>query len=654
MGGGNESGGCIRMPSGDVLTWAIGHLLENLMPHEYDERYKSWDLSHLPILPPKFLYKPVNDRKSQLDVVTRLIKQAREIVIATDAGREGEAIAWLILDHAGWKGPAKRFWATSMTPSSLQKTIQSLIDDREKKGMYVAARLRSSMDWADGLNWSRYYNLRCCNYGDKPISLGRVQTATLALVVDRDLAIAAFKPSDYFELKCTMNLPQGKLELFHAPPPERRIESKAEADDMARRTQGKQTTLKVEKKPARFSPPPPYSLPELQGHANSLWGWSSDKTLEVLQKLYEAGAVTYPRTDSGHLSEDMKADMPKHLSALRRRGQYKDVAPAQPILRDSIFNDKKVGDHHGIITTEEVVDVSRLGPDAEFLFDLVARRFLACLMPDAEGTTTSIRATIDGITFSTSGTIIAVQGWKAAWAGLGDPDEKKAGDDEDDDEDSDKPKQKAAGSGRILPPVTDGQPAVADKVDVLSKTTRPPPYFTEKTLLQAMMGAGAKNPDAEIRDLLSNGGLGTGATRHEIIKKLKMREFLLTKGRKLMSTPRARELMEIIRSDGNKLADVIATADLERELRTVEKDPSTALPIWQRYAASLRSEMAKLIAGPVPRKLSPNPRAGASAGSGGGSGTRRPSSSAGRGKPSPQRGTSQGKATARGGKPRSR
>lgn len=628
LGGGNESGGHIKLPGGDVVTWAIGHLLEDFMPHDYDPAYQKWDLAHLPILPQKFQKKPAGDKQTQLNIVTRLIKQASEIVIATDAGREGEAIAWYILDHAGWRGPCLRFWTSSLNESHLRKAVHQLIDDKDKKALYIAARIRSSMDWADGMNWSRYYNLRSSNYGDKPLSLGRVQTATLALLVDRDEAIARFVPSAFYELKATMNLPEGKLELFHRPSEENRITDKSVADDIASRTRGVPTNLKVEKKPKTFSPPTPYSLPELQIAASARWGWSAKKTLDVLQKLYEAGAVTYPRTDAGHLTDDMVDDMPKHLDALRKRDEFRDLANLTPIIRKSVFDSKKVEDHHGIIPTDECVDIRRLGSDAEILFDIIARRFIAALMPDAKGSTTSISAKIDNVLFRTAGTIISDPGWKAAWGNLEDaPENKKDGEDDDGD------------ANRVLPPVVDGQPAVANQVDVLSKTTRPPPHFTEGTLLKAMMSAGAKNDDAEIRDLLSNGGLGTQATRQDILEKLKKREFAVLQGKKFLSTERAREFVKIIREDGNRLADVIATADLERELRQVEKDPSQAAAIWGRFTAQLRDEIAKLKAGPPPRKLPPNPRS-----SGNGTSGRSYSNSKGKGTSySARKGSSQGK-----------
>lgn len=600
LGGGNESGGHIRVSNGDVVTWAIGHLLQSYLPHDYNPQYLKWSLDHLPILPERFLYKPDPGKETQLNIITRLIKQASDVVIATDAGREGEAIAWLILDYAGWKGPCKRFWTSSLNESHLKKAVHQLIDDREKKALYIAARIRASMDWTDGINWSRYYNLRSCNYGDKPLSLGRVQTATLAILVDRDLAIERFVPSAYYELKATMNLPQGVLELFHKPAEEKRITDRAIAEGIARQTVGVPTNLKVEKKAKTFSPPTPYSLPELQMAASARWSWTAKKTLDVLQKLYEAGAVTYPRTDAGHLTDDMAVDMPKHLSALRKREEFRQLANFQPIIRKSIFDTKKVEDHHGIIPTDEYVDIRRLGPEAEHLFDLVARRFLAALMPDAKGFTTTISAMIHGYQFKTSGTIITEQGWKAVWGGKEDaPENKKEGDEEDD-------------KNRVLPPVTDGQRASADRVDVLNKMTRPPLHFTEGTLLKAMMNAGAKNEDAEIRDLLSNGGLGTQATRQEIIEKLKMREFASLTGKKIISTPRGREFIGIIREDGNRLADVIATANLERELRQVEKDPAQSMFIWRKYTETLKAEITKLKTGPAPRKLTPHPRSSSS------------------------------------------
>ena len=597
LGGGHENGGRIALRNGDVVTWAIGHLLESLMPEDYNPAYRYWRLEDLPIIPERFRWKPINDKRGQLATISGLIKQASEVVVATDSGREGELIARVVMEFAGWKGPVKRFWTSSLTPSALARATANLLDGDEKLPLYVAARLRGSIDWLDGINYSRLINLRAVERGDKPVSVGRVQTATLALVVDRDAEIERFTASDYFDVKAILDTGAHRIELWHAPRGEDRITDRAKAETIAASSANQQGTLSVSAKPKSFLPPPPYSLPELQIHASAVWGWGSDKTLDVLQKLYEASAVTYPRTDSGCLTQEMQADIPRHLAALARRNEYKNLVPTQPTFRKSVFDDAKVGDHHGIIPTDEAVDLQRLGPDAMSLFDMIARRFIAAMMPDAHGTTTSVETELAGHRFKTSGTIITVPGWKAAWDGFGDPDDTPDAKQEHAD---DSPPQ-----GKILPPVQDGDLARACDTSVVTRTTRPPPRFTEGSLIKAMMAAGSKNPDAEIRDLLANGGLGTGATRQEVIKKLKQRYFIANKGKQLVSTQRGRELIAIVRADGNKLADVIATAELERELRQVEKDPAYAGVIWARITSQLRGEIQRLVSGPPSRKLTP-------------------------------------------------
>ncbi|MDV3203212.1 MAG: DNA topoisomerase [Sweet potato little leaf phytoplasma] len=588
----SRDAGFITLTNGDVMTWASGHLLENYKPHEYDERYKKWSVADLPIIPRRFMRKPIEDGNSraQLRVICGLVGKASEIVIATDPAREGEAIAWYVLEHAGWKGPTLRFWNEGLDPTSVKKAAASLLDAAKTKPYYMAARLRSSMDWCDGMSWSRYYQMRACEYGDEAISIGRVQTATLAMLVDRDLEIENFVPKDYFEVRAGFDLPEGHLDLMHSPPEEKRILDAAKAEAIARAVEGADAVLKVEKKPKTFTPPPPFNLAKLQTVASARFGWPVNKTLEVLQKLYEAGAVTYPRTEFSHLPETIKADMPAHLAALRKKPAFKDLADVTPTIRSKIFDSSKVGDHHGIITTDKVVDVNAMGADAAKLFDLVARQFLAALLPDAKGATTTISSTIEGVPFKTSGTIITTPGWKAVW-GKDDPGEK--------DQNAD----------RMLPPVKDGQKARVDEAEVIRKVTRPPAFYTEGSLVEAMATAGSKSDDPEVKELLqSGGGLGTAATRAAIIEKLAFRHFTETSGKRLMSTRRGRELIAVIRADGNRLADVLATADLERELKAIEKNPGSAIEIWNRYTRELEDEMARLKRGPAPRKLTPMPR----------------------------------------------
>lgn len=592
LGGGQESGGSIKVGKNEVVTWAIGHLLEDLMPHEYDERYKKWKLEDLPIIPKQFKRKPQDGKTAQLRVVVGLIKKASEIVIATDAGREGEAIAWHLLDHAGWTKGAQRLWTSSLGEDHLKKAVRQLIDDSQKKSLYTAAKLRGAMDWSDGINLSRLYNIRLVEYGDKVLSLGRVQTATLAILVDRDNEIANFKPSDYYELRAPIRAAGGEFDLFHKPTEKQRLLAKGEAEQMARNASQQDCVLKVETKPVTMRPNPPFSLPELQMAASRKWGWGAKRTLDEVQKLYEAGLVTYPRTDTGCLTSDLKKDMPKHLAALRRHPDFKDLADLKPEYRSSVFNDKKVEDHHGIIPTDQACDPSRLAPASRDLFDLIARRFLASLMPDAKGRRTTVSTELDGLLFRTGGTIIDEMGWKAVWSGQDDPTESAKKDNDQ----------------AILPPVRNGEKARSLDVEVQTKTTKPPPHYTEGTLLKAMLNAGSKDQDAEVRDLLSNGGLGTQATRQEIIEKLKYRDFARIEGKKIISTQRARDFVDILRSESSRLVDVVATADLERRLREVEKDPSTMPDIWREYVRSLRQEIEVLRRTPVRRKLPASPK----------------------------------------------
>lgn len=613
LGGGRESNGAVMLAGGDVVTWARGNLIQNYMPEDYDDRYKKWDVRDLPILPPKMLRKPDPARREVLDRVVGLIDKADEVIIATDAGREGEAIGWSILDYAGWRGPTKRFWTTAQNDSHLRKAVNHLLDAKEKKPLYISAKIRSSIDWSDGLSWTRYYSQRSGNMGDEVLSVGRVQTATLAIIVDRDLEIENFKPETYYEMRATMDTSVGRLELEHRPSEDKPIPDRKAAEEIARKGLGQTVPLKMDNKAKSFAPPLPFSLPELQMVTPRLWGWTAKKTLEVLQDLYLKGAVTYPRTDHGQLPQEMVADMPRHLSALRQRSAYAKMADIKPIIHKHVFDSSKLDDHHGIIPTDECVDIRGLGADAGKLFDLIARRFLAALMPNAKGATTTISARIDGLLYKTSGTIITVPGWKSVWRDEDDVAIQKKGEDQE----------------RRLPPVTDGMPAKVAKLDVLEKTTRPPARFNEASLIKAMISVGAKNKDAEIRELLSNGGLGTKSTRQDIIEKIKSRLYVSADGTKLISTLRGREFIAVLRKDGNRLADVMATVDLERELREIEKDPSKALDIWNRYTATIRSEMERLRSGPAPRRMTPCPRKSKDAprGSGAGSHRGRPSSS---------------------------
>lgn len=614
LGGTPAGGSPIQCPGDQTVFWAIGHLLELQGPEDYDPAFKKWDLETLPIIPASMLRKPIDNKASHLRQLTALINKASEVVIATDPGREGEAIAWTILDHAKYNGPVKRLWTNALNPSALKNAIAGLIDDASKKPLYVSAKLRASIDWSDGINWSRYYGLRASQYGDPIISIGRVQTATLAILADRDLEHENFTPRPYFEVKARFDLPIGQLTLWHRPPEEDRIFNRNEADTIVAKASGETTTLKVEKKPRTVIPPTPFSLPDLQMACASRWNWSAKRTLDTLQTLYEAGLVTYPRTDTGYLPDTLLPDLPDHVAALRATHSYGSLVPAKPVIHKAIFDTSKTDDHHGIITTTELGALSRQSPDGIKLHDIIARRFIAALMPAAVGFTTTISAVLADKLFRTSGTIYNSLGWKS----LPDSADMSAKRTNPADPDADASETDTAvsadgtkdsgedNSDTELPNVADGTRARPAHVSVSQSITKPPSRFSEGSLIKAMMNAGAKSTDKEIRQILKHCGIGTKATRQDIIEKLKSRDYCRIQGKHLISTERGRSLIKVLRSDQNRLTDIAATAALEIDLIEVEKDASRAGPLWRSHVQALANEIKRLKAGPAPVKITTN------------------------------------------------
>lgn len=594
-----RSKGSISCKNGDIVTWAIGHLTRDFKPEDYDPRYAQWRLADLPIIPERFRRMPAEDKAEHLQLVTRLVHQASTIIIATDAGREGEKIAWDILEHAAYRGPVLRLWASATNDSYLAKAVHKLEDDKIYKPKFIAARLRSSMDAIVGFNYSRYYSLVSNNRGDVPCSTGRVQTAALAMLVDRTRARESFKSHPYYELAAAFDTPQGRLILHHRPSADKRILELREAEAKVASIRDLSTSLSVRQVQKNFSPPPPYSLPELQKAAEVKWGWTSAKTLKVLQELYDAGAVTYPRTDSGYLSPELIPDMPQHLAALRRRPEYRDITPAEPIIHKSIFDASKIEDHHGIIPTTDPINIANLGPDAEQIFDIIARRFIAALMPDAEGYTTTISASLNEIDFRTSGTVMTKPGWKIVWGQDGDSPENASSDDDE-----------APAENPRLPPVADGQTVTVNAAKVINCKTKAPAWYSESSLIKDMKAAGTRMENPEYKDLLGNAGIGTQATRHTIIETLKDRQYANRTGRTLKATDRGKAMVDIIRQDQLSIVNVEATALLERDLVAVEQEPHKAMAIWKKFTDQIVTDIARLKAGPRPARLPSCPKGG--------------------------------------------
>ena len=573
IGKGKVDGNSFAFDNGDRMVWASGHLLELIQPHDYNPAYKKWQIDALPIIPGKIRRRPRDNMAAdRLKMMVRHIKQATCVVIATDPGREGEGIARQILDAAGYKGPVERLWTQSLAHDHLVTAVTELAPGADTEGLGVASNLRQSIDWIEGINHSRLYGIRYGHMGET-ISIGRVQSATLTLIVERDLLIENFKPEAYYDLKCDLQLPEGHLTLKHAPSEAKRIKDKAEAEDRKQRSEGKSAPLTVKRSPKNMRPPNPFSLPDLQITASSKWGWTAAHTLVVLQGLYEAGRVTYPRTDSAHLTNDMVNEVPALLKHLAKFPDYAKVVPKTPVIRKSVFDSSKTTDHHAIIPTGKDGSPSRGNADTEKLFDLIARRFLASVMEDATGETTSIVGKFGGIEYRASGLAIVIPGWKAVYE---DSDRRKNDDEEE-----------------RLPRIPDQKVVTLTPVEIVSRETKPPANYTDGTLVKAMVAVGADNPDAEIRDLMST-GIGTQATRHTIIETLKDRRFVVASGKKILSTIRGRELIGHMKREGNPLADPMMTADLEKMLKDIEENPTKALPLWRGFLAKVEGDFKRL------------------------------------------------------------
>lgn len=573
IGNGRIDGNSFEFTNGDRMIWASGHLLELVQPHDYDPAHKKWLIAALPIIPARIKRRPRDNMAAErLQIMKRHIVKATSVVIATDPGREGEGIARQILDAAGYKGPIERLWSQSLAHDHLVGAVKKLDPGARTEGLGIASNLRQSIDWIEGINHSRLYGIRYGHMGET-ISIGRVQSATLALIVERDLLIEHFKPEAYYELKCDLELDGGQLTLKHAPSEAKRIKNEAEANDRKNRSEGQSAPLAVKRSPKTLRPPNPFSLPDLQIATSSKWGWTAANTLVVLQGLYEAGRVTYPRTDSAHLTDDLVNEVPALLRHLAKSPAYAKVVPKNPVIRKSVFDSSKTTDHHAIIPTGKDGSPSRGNADAEKLFDLIARRFLASVMDDAKGETTSIIGVFGGIKYRASGLAIVAPGWKAVYE---DTDRKKSDDEE-----------------TRLPLIPDGKIVKLIPVDIVSRETKPPGNYTDGTLVKAMVAVGADNPDAEIRDLMST-GIGTQATRHTIIETLKDRRFVVASGKKILSTIRGRELIAHMKRENNALADPMMTANLEKMLKEIEKDPSKALPLWNGFLARVEGDFNRL------------------------------------------------------------
>jgi len=512
-----------------IVTWAMGHLVELAEPAAYNPAYKRWSLSSLPMLPAEMKLQVIPRTKDQYDQISSLLKRpdAFSVVIATDAGREGELVARWILQTAGWKGPVQRLWISSQTDSAIEEGFKNLIPGEVYEHLFQAAETRAEADWIVGMNVTR--TLTCRH--DTPLSAGRVQTPTLAMIVEREEEIEKFTGSEYFTVKADF---EGIRGSWKGADKSGKITDQSKAEEIARSAEGQTgKVLSVQREEKTEQPPLAYDLTELQREANLRLEFSAKKTLDVLQGLYERHKiVTYPRTDSRYLSNDIVPTLPARLLALQQTPygrEAKEVLAMNTALDARLVNDRKVTDHHAIIPTEEPPRMGSLSADESALYELIVRRFLEVLSPSCRYQTVKLSIEAAGERFEASASEVKQPGWKqyslrSALQDSGEAEELSS----------------AIGS------LKEGELRSVSSVEVKREYTRPPARYTEATLLSAMEHAGRFIEDARLKRSIAGSGIGTPATRADIIEKLLAKYYIEREGRYLKPTAKGRELIHTV------------------------------------------------------------------------------------------------------------
>lgn len=570
-----------------VVTWAVGHLVELCPPEAYDPRYKKWNYADLPIMPERIRHEVIPASRKQYEIVKSWMNsdQISHIVCGTDSGREGELIFRYIYYMAGCRKPFSRLWVSSMTEEAISQGFRELKDGREYDRLYQSARCRSEADWLVGINGSRAYTLRY----DTLLSIGRVQTPTLALIVNRQREIDEFVPKEYFEVRLQHRL---QRENDEAPEfasvwftPEEggrtkntRIDERARAEEICERAGaagvGKVTEVTRTKK--KTPPPLLYDLTELQRDGNRKYGYSANKVLSIAQALYEKHKlITYPRTDSRYLSEDMKAVIPSVLKAIRI-DELADSLDKMPPLAFSkrIIDNSKITDHHAIIPTSKRPNLERLSEEERRIYLLVARRLIEAFYPPYEYEATEAVISVGEDLFLARGRTVLNPGFTVV-SGKGAKSSVEEGEEE------------AQGQ---LPRLKKGDAVSVEKAEVLSKQTQPPKAYTEASLLTAMEYAGKYVEDEALREQMSKLSLGTPATRAAVIERLLQVNYITRKGKSLLPTEKGKELIRIVPA---QLKSPEMTGKWERALERIYQggmEPERFMESIRRYVRFIVGE----------------------------------------------------------------
>ncbi len=543
--------------NGYQVTWTFGHLCCLKEPNDYTDLWKAWSLASLPMIPPRFGIKLIEDDgyKKQFKVIETLIAGADEVINCGDAGQEGELIQRWVYQKARCNKPVKRLWISSLTDESIKEGFQQLQDASRFDNLYYAGLSRAIGDWILGMNATRLYTLKYrSSYSRNVLSIGRVQTPTLALIVSRQREIENFVPEDYWEIKTKyrdtiFNSTKGKFKTI------------GDASEIVEKIKDFPLTVtSVAKKKGREAPPRLFDLTSLQVECNKKFGYSADETLRLIQSLYEKKVTTYPRVDTTYLSDDIYPKVPGIMQAMK---PY--AALTEPLLQakklpksKKVFDNSKVTDHHAIIPTNVDPASVFLTREEKLVYDLVAKRFIAAFYPDCEFSTTTVMARVNEYDFKATGKEILKDGWRIIY------NKEKTNTEAKDKEDDD---------NGIMPTFVEGESGPHEP-SLLKKTTQPPKYYTEGTLLRAMETAGKLVDDEELRDAMKENGIGRPSTRAAIIETLHKRHYIAKQRKSLVATAAGIQLIDTIKEELLKSAKL--TGLWENKLRKIERGEFSA------------------------------------------------------------------------------
>ncbi len=556
-----------------IVTWALGHLVTLADPEAYGEKYKTWSIETLPMLPAKMQLVVIRETSKQFGIVKNLLHRGDvdELVIATDSGREGELVARWIMEKAGFNKPVKRLWISSQTDKAIKDGFNSLKPAREYDNLYYSAQCRAEADWLIGLNVTRALT---CKYNAQ-LSAGRVQTPTLAMIVQREEEIRRFIPKDFWTVSAVAK--GFNIQWQDRKSGQTRLFDKAKSEEIVKKVTGAAgVVVEVKKDLKKELPPLAYDLTELQRDANRRFNYSAKQTLSIMQRLYEQHKlVTYPRTDSRHITQDMVSTLGERLKSVAI-GPYatmaREVTKRGMQVTKRLVDNSKVTDHHAIIPTEQYVDLSSLNSEERNIYDLIVRRFIAVLSSAFEYEQTTVKIEAQGELFSARGKIVKSSGWKSVYEGrsLKEEDEEEEGD-------------------QSLPEIKQGESVKLTGIRAVNGKTKPPARYNEATLLSAMEHPGKFIEDEELRETMDKtSGLGTPATRADIIEKLFDSFYMERKGKDIVPTSKGIQLVGLVPEE---LKSPELTAKWEQQLSLISK--GKAKPVL--FVNDMKSYASKLV-----------------------------------------------------------